>query len=970
MLPFIVALIFAVGLPLLPSSLHRALHLPTLKFNFLSARHAPEQSFVSPPEPTLLLESSYSEVSPDSGGSFQPLVFPDIPGPNCWNDATTIPACTSLTEKQDYPQTSIWNTIHAQLLYRLAEATIIITLSFFAAATFLPRQCLYTLMERLCTSLYISRQYSSKAALSSFLQDVFSGLHRYWMENSVAKGQAPKSVPNTSWLAALDVFADVAPGEYCEIDVFSPSVSVSVRQDHIHRVPLDGANLCFGRSSSSISSTPLVHSAKIPPFIDSTFAPFLDVPVHSSRSEMDISGQERSQYIFGTTITRDPFHTIPPTVITEITKHTSEIPDAETFSHSGISLSCPLEAPEPSSNTSSPVSSHLRSSTGSLPSILMEDLYHSARRGAGAALLSESSRGTQEAGVSDSSTDSYSSCDHEPLRDIATDPKSERFQPESNSISSLRIFQGSHRRYKSDSIQVRVASCHLGDTAAPLAPAKVDVTCAFWKCALQNDEGSPGTVAKEASGSGSFTGSWAAPHIKENRPELANVSPTSADAAVTGIVITPEGTLVVPASQRSDGRYFVRFYLYDFCYSYSRRSTRREIRVRPGHVLREPLAEKYRPPAARRRTLTWDPYLREHMGSPSSSPHLHSLSLTPKGTRQQLFVRHNNSPASLSDNWRWSSSGPIVEGTPPTTVLTQPLVEALPVVVEAPERKSPSKTSRSSSCISPTMVDQASLPVSNLATSFQQADRLLSHFAALGLSPTKDATENIKKVVEATQADRQPEEHWSTHSALADAKLAGRRPLQDITAAISVPGLKAIEYQAHPLPATTAGPIPVTSKQVTDVFLREVLIMPIPISEIKARETTPPTSPHNGKPSAEHNTIYATNVLRLSGIPIPHHPRPRARRSAPHLGQYVNNSTKQQTKAIPAVQTPDGSKRRRTRTASARGVENWNFNWATPTVDRTGQIILPAGTGWKGRSSVGPAGQQQQRQRQPTAVVV
>ena len=274
------------------------------------------------------------------------------------------------------------------------------------------------------------------------------------------------------------------------------------------------------------------------------------------------------------------------------------------------------------------------------------------------------------------------------------------------------------------------------------------------------------------------------------------------------------------------------------------------------------------------------------------------------------------------------------------------------------------------------MVDQASLPVSNLVTPFQPADRLLSHFSPFGLFPTKDATENIKEAVETnqadSQADRQPEERWLTLFASTDAKLAGRRPLQDITAPVSVPGLKAFEYQAHPLQAATAGPTPVTSKQVTGVSLRDVLIMPIPIGEIKARETTPPTSPRSRKPSAEHNAIYATNVFQLSGIPIPHHPRPRARRSAPHLGQYINNinnSTKQQSKAIRAVQTPDGSKRRRTRTASARGVENWNFNWATPTADRNGQIILPAGTGWKGRSSMGPAGQQQQRQRQPTAVV-
>jgi hypothetical protein len=554
MLPFIVALIFAVGLPLMPSSLHRALHLPTLKFNFLSARHAPEQLLVSSPEPTLLLESSYSEASSDSGGS-QYLVFPDISCQDCRDDATPAPTGLSLTEKQEYPQTSIWNTIHAQLLYQLAEATIIIILSFFAAAAFFPRHCLYTLLERLCTALFISRQYSPKAALSSFLQDVFSGLHRYWMENSVVKGQAPKSDADTSWLAALEVFADIAPGD-CERSPSVSSVSVCVRQDHLDLVPLDKANLCFGRSSSVVSSTSLAQSTKISPPIDTICTPLLDVFTHSSHSEIDISGQEQPQYILGTIIERDPSHTAPPTVITETTNCYLDTPNAETFSHSGISPSRLLETPEPSINTSLPVSSHLHSSTGSLPSISMEDLNNSARRGIAAALPSEPSRGTQEASASDPSTNSCSSYGHEPLWNVAgtANPEPERFQSESDSTSSLRIFQGGRRRYKSDGVQVRADSCHLGDTAAPLAPAKVDATCAFWKCALQNGEGSVETVVKETSGSEYLPGSRGGPHIGGDKPELADGSPTVTDAALTGIVVTPEGMLVVPASQRLDGR--------------------------------------------------------------------------------------------------------------------------------------------------------------------------------------------------------------------------------------------------------------------------------------------------------------------------------------------------------------------------------------------------------------------------------
>jgi hypothetical protein len=542
MLPFIVALIFAVGLPLLPSSLHRALHLHALKFNFLSARDAPEPLLVSSPEPTLLLESSYSEASPDSGGSFQFLVFPDFPGPDCWNDAAA-PACMSLTEREDYPQTSIWNIIHAQLLYQLAEAMIIITLSFFAASTFFPRQCLRTFLERLSSSLFISRQYSSKAALSSFLQDVFSGLHKYWMENSVAKLQAPKSAINTSWLAALDVFVDVVPGEYYERDAFFPSaltsVSVSARQDRTHNVPLDKANLCIGRPSSNVSSICLAQSTKI-------------------------SGQERPHFILGTIITRNPSHATSPTVITETTNHNSDIPDADTSSRLRISQLHPCEAPESSGNTFSTVSSHLHSSTESLPSISMEDLYNSARRCAAAALLSGSFRGAQEAGAFDSAN-SYSSCGRESLLSFAgtnPDPKSERFQLENNSSSLIRISQDGHGRFKSDGIQVRVANCYLGDTSAPLAPAKVDATSAFGKCALQN--GAAGV--KETSGSGSLPGSRTTPHIRENMPELTSGSPSSVDAAGTGIDITPEGMLVVPASQRSYGRYFSHCYLSYFYY--------------------------------------------------------------------------------------------------------------------------------------------------------------------------------------------------------------------------------------------------------------------------------------------------------------------------------------------------------------------------------------------------------------------
>jgi hypothetical protein len=557
MLPFIVALVFAVGLPLLPSRLYRALNLPALKFNFLSARHAPEQVLVSSPEPTLLLERSYAEASLDPGGSFQYLVFPDISGPDNWNDAAAESASVSIVEEQDYPQISLWHTINAQLLYQIAEAAIIMTLSFFVAATFFPRHYLHTLLERLCTTLFISRQYSLKAALSSFLQDVFSGLHRYWMENSVAKGLTPKSADNVSWLAALEVFADIAPGEYCQRDASVSLVSVSVRRDHPNLVPLDEADLCLEGSFSSVPSISPAQSTKISAPIDTTCMPLLDVPAHSSNSDTDISGQEGPRNIIGTIIKRHTSHTTPPTVITEATNHDSDVPNADTSSDTGISLSCLPEAPEPCSNAPLPVSSHLRNRTESFPSISMEDLYNSARRSAAVAVLSEPSLGAQATSASDPFVSPHTTCGLEALENIAgttPNPDSERSQHECISTSSSRISQSSHRRYKSDSIQVRAASCHLGDTAATLAPAKVDATCAFWKSAPQNSEGRVETPVKEASGSGSLPGVWTAHHIGGIKPGLADGSPTATDAALTGIVATPEGMLIVPASQRPDGR--------------------------------------------------------------------------------------------------------------------------------------------------------------------------------------------------------------------------------------------------------------------------------------------------------------------------------------------------------------------------------------------------------------------------------
>ena len=410
--------------------------------------------------------------------------------------------------------------------------------------------------------------------------------------------------------------------------------------------------------------------------------------------------------------------------------------------------------------------------------------------------------------------------------------------------------------------------------------------------------------------------------------------------------------------------------------------------------LREPLVEKYHVRlqcgGGRRRGIRICANTQDHLSHP---PHLHDslLPSTPNGMRQRLFVRHDNSPASLCDNWRQSSSGVTIEGTSPTSLtLPSMLVKLSPVVVDGHERKSLSEVPFSVISTPPmiAIASQGTVAMSNLVTPIQSADRLSFLPTGLG-SSAMNVTENIKeaavKVGQASnavgrddRADRHPEEPSGTPYTLTDAKGAVRLPLQNITASTSVSRPKTIEYPPNPLTATKSGPTQATLKQITDASSKDFSKPPVQVSEGDSRETTIPNSPHKRKPSADSTGICAAEVLQPSGTPTPLNRLPRARRSAPHLGKYThnnNNNTRQHAKAPRAAQTPDGSKRRRMRTASAKGAENWNFSvsWATPTIDRSGQIILPAGMGWKGRTSVGAAamaGQPQpQRQRLPTEVI-
>ena len=398
---------------------------------------------------------------------------------------------------------------------------------------------------------------------------------------------------------------------------------------------------------------------------------------------------------------------------------------------------------------------------------------------------------------------------------------------------------------------------------------------------------------------------------------------------------------------------------------------RKEIRLRPGHALPESLTEKYLPPAARRKTTTWNPLLREYSASSPSSPHrLDSpLPSTPRGIHQRLLLPHSNSPASQSDNWRQSNSALTAQGTPPTTAVTLPSTgeaESSPAAAETREsvRNLAQETSReecsvplntdaiTSTAPTITTAGQVTLRAVEQNTPVQAVDCPSSPPATMDRSTEKD-TASVKEGAEATEAsksvsatdndwDSQQEAPSATPTTPTTTGMEGRRPLRDITFSFSAPGLKGVEYLAVP-PAQTHTIL----SQVLDKYLLQT---PTRISEDAnraIRETTL-NSPRKRKPSVEPHEPCSVPVFQGSDDALTPHRHPRARRSAPHLGRYA---TSKQAKTPRATQTPEGSKRRRMRTASSRGVENWAVALATPRIDHNGQIVLPAGTGWKGRSS-------------------
>ena len=397
---------------------------------------------------------------------------------------------------------------------------------------------------------------------------------------------------------------------------------------------------------------------------------------------------------------------------------------------------------------------------------------------------------------------------------------------------------------------------------------------------------------------------------------------------------------------------------------------RKEIKVRPGHFLREPLVEKYRPPAARARTVTWDPRLHERFVSPPSSPYARDspLNFTPKSMlRHRLFVRQGNSPACHSVNWRRSSSSPTIIETPPAAekaALTPPPTEAKlsPLVIETQECTS----------LPEIPAQNSSLPLQ--VGIFRATNRLPSCPLLLGstedvivsaLSEQGAGTSTSTLVVTegwGSQVNQQPEKPSSIPPTLLDTRRENRYPSQNIKVSLPVPA--AVARFSYPPPPTAS--TPAIAIQVADPLWKDALKAPIAISEIVAgmtQETFPLSPPRKRKPSGELDVQCVAESLQPSDSLTPHY-RPRVRHSAPNLGKYRNN---QQVKVHRATQTPEGSKRRRVRTASAKGVENWNIAAVEPAADRNGQIVLPAGTGWKGRSPT--VGQPPQRQRRPTGVI-
>ena len=389
---------------------------------------------------------------------------------------------------------------------------------------------------------------------------------------------------------------------------------------------------------------------------------------------------------------------------------------------------------------------------------------------------------------------------------------------------------------------------------------------------------------------------------------------------------------------------------------------RKEIKVRPGHFLREPLAEKYLPPPARLRTSTWDPRLRELLATPLSSPSAcnSSLPFTPENVHQRFFGRQYSSPTSLNNTWRrFSPTLTFVEtslakendpcmAVPPVKKVSSSLIIVRRMSLmqsskfPVPEFSTPSHTMA--------MVSSRAFDKRSSLDQPGDGNQILSRPSEPGRvqKATVPASDGSAEQTEPNEPVRAVT-RVANSVASSNAEKENRTPLRDITTSLVLS--EVVDRQNPPSTPTVLGST--TARTFTSLQFAKVIqgeLEPPSRTPVTtgSRETLFPSPHRKRKPSGEPHTpcvVKSAAMLSPSESPSPvSHRRPRSRRSTPHLA-----SGKRQVKA----QTPESSaKRRRTRTTSARGMENIALAAvaAAAAVDRNGQIVLPAGTGWKGRS--------------------
>jgi hypothetical protein len=557
MFPFIFAFILAIGIPFLPSSLHRALHLPSLRSNFLSASYAPERSLVPSSERSPLLENGYSRYNSDSGDSSRYLIFTS-PSYSDHEVDSDVFAYMSFTEKLEltYPQTSIWLVICAPLLYKLVEAMVLMTLSFFFASTFLSRRSLSTLIERSCTAGFICRHYTPKAALSSFLPDVLLCVHKYWMDNSVTSDHASTTSTNFSQHVLLGVLADgilstatisegldlVSTKESNCLSENSSSVPlITPPRSRETSAPLEPDLIALRQPVDPLSTSS--QGTQVKPILPPTREPSMNVGSHPPGSTTELSQHEQPSAVLGAPVE----HHLRSTLSSATTGAKNDNTDVSTSNSKAATHEVPA--------------SLNRSSTPTFVTISLQDMYRAKKPDSTSishsALPSDGPENKAPDAISGSSSDhgSITNVDSSPSKPEPGEVQAEGLR----SSSSERPCSG-HRRYKSDGIQVRSASCHLGGLAAPPDPATVNGTCVFWKSTVRNDEKGGGAPEERALAPGFPCGS---PSVKRTGRSMPGqtVDAGSADVVLAGMVLTPEGEILVPASQRADGRCISHFHL-------------------------------------------------------------------------------------------------------------------------------------------------------------------------------------------------------------------------------------------------------------------------------------------------------------------------------------------------------------------------------------------------------------------------